>query len=169
MSLNQIKKKTKFTQISNICIFDENINLEAKGLMCLLCSFPNEWTFYNSFIAKKCGISADKLNKLYKNLENEGYIKRSKKRDNKGKFAGFEFEICDEGSLKTAINEKTTTVKTPLRITPVTVEASTDKLATINTNILNNTNSNNNTKKENIKNRFENLLKNEDIFEGEVL
>lgn len=164
MSFNQIKKKTKFTQISNICILDENLNLEAKGLMCLLCSFPNEWTFYNSFIAKKCGISTDKLNKLYKMLEIEGYIKRDKKRDEKGKFAGFEFEICDEKSLKTAIKEKTTTAKTPLRVNPLTGEAGAEKIATINTNINNNTNSNNNTKK-----RFENILQSEEIFEGEIL
>lgn len=168
-ALNQIKKKNKFTQISNICIYDEKLNLDAKGLMCVLCSFPNDWKFYNSFIAKKCKISIEKLNKLYKGLEDNGYIQRTKKRDEKGKFNGFEFELCDEGTLKATITEKPTTEKTPLRVNPLTVEADTDKLEANNTNILNNNNVNNNTKKENIKKRFEILANSEDILEGELL
>lgn len=150
-SLNQIKKKNKFTQISNICIYDEKLSLDAKGLMCMLCSFPNEWKFYNTLIAKKCGTSLDKLNKLYRMLEEKGYLKRTKKRDEKGKFRGFEFELCDEGTLKPTITEKTTTEKTPLRINPLMDKTTTEKSEAINTNININTKKENNTLSDNVE------------------
>ena len=45
-NLNNIKKKTNFTQISNICLHDKRLSLDARGLMCLLVSYPNNWNFY---------------------------------------------------------------------------------------------------------------------------
>ncbi|MDY3201398.1 MAG: helix-turn-helix domain-containing protein [Arcobacter sp.] len=113
-SFNYIKKKTKFTQISNICLYDNRLNLDTRGLMCILLSYPDDWQFYNRSIAKISNIGVDKLNKLYRQLEKYGYLKRTKRRDDKGKFRGFEFEICDEGTLEIKIPLKSTTVKTPL-------------------------------------------------------
>lgn len=68
--------------------------------MCILISYPNNWKFYNTYIANTCKIGVDKLNKLYKQLEMHGYLKRIKKRDKKGKFTHSEFIIQDEGNLK---------------------------------------------------------------------
>ncbi|MDK2065241.1 helix-turn-helix domain-containing protein [Aliarcobacter butzleri] len=106
------KKKTNFTQISNICISDKNLSLDARGLMSILMSYPNDWQFYNQNISKIANVGVDKLNKLYKQLEMYGYIKRTKKRDSKGKFRGFEFKICDQGSFK--MTTESSTGKTPL-------------------------------------------------------
>ncbi|MCT7596565.1 helix-turn-helix domain-containing protein [Aliarcobacter butzleri] len=106
------KKKTNFTQISNICISDKNLSLDARGLMSILMSYPNDWQFYNQNISKIANVGVDKLNKLYKQLEMYGYIKRTKKRDSKGKFRGFEFKICDQGSFK--MTTESSTEKTPL-------------------------------------------------------
>lgn len=108
------KKKIKFTQISNMCLYDINLSLDAKGLMCLIKSYPNDWQFYNTHIKKVSNVGGEKLNKLYRQLEKYGYLKRTKKRDDKGKFRGFEFEICDEGTLEIKIPLESTTVKTPL-------------------------------------------------------
>lgn len=174
-AINNLRKKTKFTQISNICLYDENLSLEAKALLTIINSFHNDWKFYNSFIAKKCGISLDKLNKLYKMLEVGGYLKRSKKRDEKGKFSGFDFEICDEGGLKSSVTEISTTANLPLRANPQPANTAPDKFEATNTNILNNTKKENNTnsfkkEKESIKSRFSSFVKlEEEILEGEVL
>lgn len=123
------RKKTKFTQISNICLYDNRLNLDTRGLMCILLSYPDDWQFYNRSIAKISNIGVDKLNKLYRQLEKYGYLKRTKKRDDKGKFRGFEFEICDEGNIKINNSIKSRTVEKPLRQKSVT-----DKSAATNTN-----------------------------------
>lgn len=123
-NLNNIKKKTNFTQISNICLHDKRLSLDARGLICLLVSYPNDWKFYNKNISQIANIGVDKLNKLYKQLEFFGYIKRTKKRDSKGKFRGFEFELCDIGGIK--MNKM---AEKPLRQKSVT-----DKSAATNTN-----------------------------------
>ena len=107
------KKKTNFTQISNICIYDKNLSLDARGLMSILISYPNDWQFYNENISKIANVGIDKLNRLYKQLEIYGYLKRTKKRDNKGKFRGFEFKICDKGSFKMIMSAEFITEKTP--------------------------------------------------------
>lgn len=138
-SFNYIKKKTKFTQISNICLYDNRLNLDTRGLMCILLSYPDDWQFYNRSIAKISNIGVDKLNKLYRQLEKYGYLKRTKKRDDKGKFRGFEFEICDEGTLEIKTLLESTTVKTPLwqksvLDTSVTVKSVTNNINLTNTN-----------------------------------
>ena len=132
---NYIKRKTKFTQISNICLYDERLNLDARGLMCILSSYPNDWKFYNRNIGKICNIGIDKLNKLYRQLEKYSYLKRTKKRDEKGKFRGFEFEICDEGTLEINISLESTAVKKPLR-----EKSSSGISVTTNTNLTNTNN-----------------------------
>ena len=54
--------------------------LDSRGLMCILLSYPDSWKFYNINVAKICDIGIDKLNKLYRQLEKFGYLKRTKKR-----------------------------------------------------------------------------------------
>ena len=123
-----LKKKTKFTQISNICLHDNNLSLDARGLMCILISYPNDWKFYNKNISKIANVGVDKLNKLYKQLEIFGYLKRNKKRDSKGKFRGFEFEICDDARLKSL----------KVKIEPTMDLSISVKSTSTNTNILKN-------------------------------
>jgi hypothetical protein len=124
-NLNNIKKKTNFTQISNICLHDKRLSLDARGLMCLLVSYPNNWNFYNKNISQIANIGVDKLNKLYKQLEFLDYIKRTKKRDKKGKFRGYEFELCDVGNIK---------IESKIAEKPLRQKSATDKSAATNTN-----------------------------------
>lgn len=133
-NFNYIKKKTKFTQISNICLYDDRLSLDSRGLMCILLSYPNNWKFYNKNVAKISNIGIDKLNKLYRQLEQFGYLKRTKKRDELGKFRGFEFEICDERTLNVEISLESTALKTPLRQKSVTVKSSSTNTNITNTN-----------------------------------
>lgn len=128
-NLNNIRKKTKFTQISNVCLYDERLNLDTRGLMCILISYPDNWQFYNKYIAKVSNVGVEKLNKLYRQLEMYGYLNRIKKRDKKGKFRGYEFELCDLGNIKMNNSLESKIVEKPLRQKSVT-----DKLAAINTN-----------------------------------
>lgn len=126
------QKKIKFTQISNICLYDKNLSLDARGLMCILLSYPKDWSFYNKQIIKTANIGEEKLKKLFHQLEINGYIKRTKQRDNLGKFKSFEFKLCDEGTLNTKISIESTTLKTPS-----SKKSSTDKSVATNTNITN--------------------------------
>ncbi|MCT7642634.1 helix-turn-helix domain-containing protein [Aliarcobacter butzleri] len=128
-NLNNIKKKTKFTQISNVCLHDKRLNLDVRGLMSILMSYPNDWQFYNQNISKIANIGVDKLNKLYKQLEMYGYLKRIKRRDKKGKFRGYEFKLCDVGNIKMDNSLESRKVEKPLRQKSVT-----DKSAVTNTN-----------------------------------
>ncbi|QKF77480.1 hypothetical protein [Arcobacter defluvii] len=134
-----MEKKIKFTQISNTCLYDTNLSLDAKGLMCLIKSYPNDWQFYNTHIIKVSNVGKEKLNKLFKQLESNGYITRTKKRDSKGKFRGFEFKICDQGSYK--MIPESITKKTPLRQKSIAAKSVATNTNLTNTNLTNTNNS----------------------------
>jgi hypothetical protein len=131
--ITQKISKTNFTHISNILVMDTNLSCESKGLFLILWSHCDDWKFYNKDIMKKANCKKDKLNRMYKELTEQGYLLRQQQKNDKGHFTHQKFILSDEGNLKDIYTDN----------------GKTDNGLTVNgKTVTNNTNSNNTKLKE---------------------
>lgn len=63
----------KTTILTNEFLQNENISLEAKGLLGYMLSLPDNWDFTIAGISKKTGVSERKIIKILHELEENGY------------------------------------------------------------------------------------------------
>ena len=75
---------------------DDRLSLEARGLLLLMASLPEDWEYSVAGLAKKAGCGKDKLRRILGELENVGYLAREQSHDSGGKFAGNVYVIQDE-------------------------------------------------------------------------
>ena len=98
----RIKKQYQkgFTTVDNVVLDDTNLSWKAKGLFVYLWSQSDEWDFYESEVVKH---STDKIASLksgLKELEQQGYLKRQRKRDDKGHLKENEWILSDNPMLE---------------------------------------------------------------------
>jgi len=110
MKLIRVKKDQNFTTINNEFIFNKNLSLKAKGLLCHILALPNDWTLYVEEVGNwhKDGKSA--IYSAFKELTANGYMKREQIRQN-GKFKGFDYVVFEKPNLDYAKTEKPNTEK----------------------------------------------------------
>lgn len=91
------KRRNDFEQIQRSTLQDTSLTFEARGLLCFMLSLPEDWIFHKSWLQKQapnCG--RDKLIRLLKELEEQGYMTKERRKDEQGKFEGWTWEIFDE-------------------------------------------------------------------------
>lgn len=98
----RIKKQYQkgFTTVDNLVLNDTKLSWKAKGLFVYLWSQSDEWDFYESEVVKH---STDKIASLksgLKELEQQGYLKRQRKRDDKGHLKENEWILSDNPMLE---------------------------------------------------------------------
>ena len=122
-----VKKNNNYTTINNEFIFNKDMSLKAKGLLCHLLALPENWELYVEELEKwhKDGKSA--IYSAFKELSKFGYIERLQRRE-KGLFKGFDYIVYEKPNI-----EK-----------PKTDKPKTENRTLLNTDIILNTN---NTKK----------------------
>lgn len=72
--------------MSNYHFKDKNLSLKAKGLLSQMLSLPDDWDYT---VVGLCAINKESvgaMNSALKELENNGYLKRAKTQNNKGRF-----------------------------------------------------------------------------------
>ncbi|MCG8074819.1 MAG: hypothetical protein JAY75_01070 [Candidatus Thiodiazotropha taylori] len=79
------RRKNKFAQVSNLCAYDENLSLEAKGLMLIAMALPEDWKFNRTWLQSKAKVGRDKMQRILKQLEENRYLVRIPKRSDDGK------------------------------------------------------------------------------------
>lgn len=131
MKIKKVYQKS-FTTVDNTVLNDTNLSWKAKGLFVYLWSQADEWDFYETEVVKH---STDKIASLksgLKELEQQGYLKRQRKRDNKGHFKENEWILSDNPMLEN-----------PMLDNPMLDNPMLENSTLTNTNN-NNTNNNNN-------------------------
>ena len=96
MSIFRVEHTTGFTVMSNYHLRDKNLSLKAKGLLSQMLSLPEEWDYTLaglSFINRE---KIDAVREAIKELENAGYIVRTRERDEKGRLKGTEYVIYEQ-------------------------------------------------------------------------
>lgn len=90
--------KNNFTPISNTLLKNENLSLEARGLLAFIISLPETWIIWKGVIQKKLKLGRYHFDRVWKECSDAGYIKTKKYRTSKGNFA-YHYEITDNLSV----------------------------------------------------------------------
>lgn len=95
MKLIRVKKDNNFTTINNEFIFNKNLSLKAKGLLCHILALPNDWKLYVEEVEKWHKDGKRAIYSAFKELKENGYLERQQKRSN-GKIVGWDYIIYEK-------------------------------------------------------------------------
>lgn len=124
MAIYKSKLASNYTVLPNE-IFSKGLSLEAIGLLSYLLSLPNEWVVYKTKLHNNFNCGRDRIDRIFNELRDAGYIISVKKHDENGKIT-YEHIVYDK-----PFNGE------PLQIEPFTENPITVEPALINTNIKN--------------------------------
>ena len=85
MKIKKVYQK-RFTTVDNAVLNDTKLSWKAKGLFVYLWSQADEWDFYETEVVKHSTDGLSSLKSGLKELEEQGYLKRERQRDDKGHF-----------------------------------------------------------------------------------
>lgn len=95
MAVFRVEKTRDYTVMANHHLRNKTLTLKAKGLLSLILALPEDWDYTLkglSFISRE---SLDAIREAVKELEQAGYIVRSRERNGKGQLKGTEYIIYE--------------------------------------------------------------------------
>ena len=95
MAVFRIERNRDYTVMSNHHLRDTELSLKSKGLLSMMLSLPEEWNYTTRGLAAICKEGADCIGSALRELEQAGYIVRSRIRDSKGKIVDVEYTIYE--------------------------------------------------------------------------
>lgn len=90
-----IKESGNFVTVHKNFIHDSNLTFKSKGILLYLLSRPDDWQIYESEILKHTNDGKDSLKSGIKELEEIGYVVRTRKRNDKGHLNGYEYLVYE--------------------------------------------------------------------------
>ena len=147
MAVIRVNKTKDYTVMSNHHFKDKRISLKAKGLLSQMLSLPDDWDYTVDGLCYINKESKTSIQSALKELEDEGYLIRTRMQDNLGRF-GYDYDIYEH----------------PQTDLPQTENPSTDNPQTENQPQLNTKGST--TKKSNTKDIITNYTDNEDLADA---
>ena len=95
MAVSKNKTQSNFTMISNNVLRDKELSMKDRGVFCTICSLPDGWNFSVSGLSAIVPDGVDAIRSSIINLEELGYMERTKTRGKDGKYVS-EIEIFTE-------------------------------------------------------------------------
>ena len=90
----RVVKDKNFTTINNEFIFNKDMSLKAKGLLCHLLALPNDWKLYVEEVEKWHKDGKKAIYSAFKELTQLGYMERSQVRE-AGLFKGYDYTVFE--------------------------------------------------------------------------
>lgn len=106
MSVFRINKTQNYTVMSNHHFKEKKMSLKAKGLLSLMLSLPDDWDYSISGLATLSKDGKDSIMSALAELEKFGYLTRTRLTNEKGQFAGIEYNIFEIPQPQNPISEK---------------------------------------------------------------
>lgn len=85
MSIIKSKHASNFTVISND-VFKCGLSIEAIGLLAYFLSLPHDWVIYKTKLHDQLNMGREKLDRIFKELQEAGYILSVKRQQESGRF-----------------------------------------------------------------------------------
>ena len=101
MAVFRVNKTGDYTVISNTHFKEKNMSLKAKGLLSLMLSLPDNWDYSVNGLASLSKDGKDSVMNTLTELEQFGYLKRTKNVDSYGRFAGYDYDIFEKPNTET--------------------------------------------------------------------
>ena len=127
MAVIRVHKTADYTVMSNSHFREYGLSFKAKGILSQMLSLPDNWEYSVVGLTKLAKDGKESVMSGLAELEEFGYLKRTRTFDEKGRFAGYDYDI-----FETPQKEK------PCTENPHTVNTNTDKPYTENPPQLNN-------------------------------
>lgn len=130
MAIFRVNKTKDYTVMSNHHLKNKNLSLKAKGLLSQMLSLPEDWDYT---VAGLCAINKESggaMNSALKELEDNGYLRRTKIQNEKGRYE-YIYDIFENPDPQNPYMEN------PYMDNPVmenSIQLNTNKLNTNNTN-----------------------------------
>ena len=96
MAVYRVNKNRSYTVMANFHLRDKRLSLKAVGLLSKMLSFNDGWKFSTRGLSAICKEGPDAILSALRELENNGYLVRHRKRDAKGRISSMVFEIYEE-------------------------------------------------------------------------
>lgn len=127
MSVVRVHKDANFTVMSNYHFKEKKMSLKSKGLLSLMLSLPDDWDYSVAGLATLSKDGKDSVMSALGELEKLGYLTRERLTDERGRFAGIEYNIYEK-----PVAEK------PISANSIQDNPISEKQAQSNTNSINN-------------------------------
>ena len=131
MSVFRINKTANYTVMSNHHFKEKGMSLKAKGLLSLMLSLPDDWDYSISGLATLSKDGKDSIMSALAELEKFGYLSRARITNEKGQFAGVEYNIYEIPQEKKPNTDK------PNSATEELENPNTENAVQLNTNLTN--------------------------------
>ena len=95
MAVFRVEKNSGYTVMSNHHLRNRALSLKAKGLLSQMLSLPEDWDYTLQGLARINRESIDAIRQAIRELEQTGYIQRSRERDAKGRLRGADYVIFE--------------------------------------------------------------------------
>lgn len=122
--------------MSNHHLKNRALSLKAKGLLSLMLSLPEDWDYTLQGLAHISLEKVDAIRKAITELENEGYISRTRERDQQGKLRGTEYIIREQPISEKPILDNPT-LENPTLDKPTQAKPTLENPTQLNNNKLN--------------------------------
>ena len=96
MSVVRVHKDANFTVMSNYHFKEKKMSLKSKGLLSLMLSLPDDWDYSVAGLATLSKDGKDSVMSALGELEKFGYLTRTRLTDDRGRFAGIEYNIYEK-------------------------------------------------------------------------
>lgn len=113
MAVIRINKTADYTVMSNTHFKEKEMSLKAKGLLSLMLSLPDNWDYSIAGLVTLSKDGKDSVMNALLELEKFGYLKRSRVNDEKGRFAGYNYDIYEKPQMDEPNAEKPNTENPP--------------------------------------------------------
>ena len=96
MAVFRVERNTGYTVMSNHHLRNKELSLKAKGLLSQMLSLPEDWDYTLAGLSLINREKIDAIREAVRELENAGYIQRSRERDEKGCLRGTTYVIYEQ-------------------------------------------------------------------------
>ena len=95
MSVFRVEKTKGYTVMSNHHLRNHALSLKAKGLLSQMLSLPDDWDYSLKGLTTGCRDGIDSVRSAVHELEDGGYLCRSKVRDARGRIIDYNYEVFE--------------------------------------------------------------------------
>lgn len=96
MPVFRVERNKGYTVMSNHHLRNPELSLKAKGLMSQMLSLPENWDYTLRGLTEINKENLDAIRSAMRELEQAGYIIRSRKRDDRGRLRDAEYVIYEQ-------------------------------------------------------------------------
>lgn len=104
MPVFRVEKNKGYTVMSNHHLRNKDLSLKAKGLLSQMLSLPEDWDYTLKGLALINREKIDAIRQAIRELEQAGYIVRSRERDERGRLRGADYVIYEQPQTPPALD-----------------------------------------------------------------